>query len=450
MSAKPELFNADAEMALLGSLLMDPMAYTLVAPTVKAGDFYVHKNRAVFEAIEQAAHNGGVDIVAIADYLERSEKLKMVGGMPHLIELMNFVPSSVRAEQYAAIVSHYATRRTLEQAAGEIARAALDVDADIADVMARSESALASVRRVDSGKRGSAGEVAGTVLEQFNEWMTNRLEPGQTRGIPTKIEKLDEMLSGLLNGLYVLAARPSMGKTAVMLQIVEGVVSGGHHALVFIIEASKEQMMERMATGYAGVSLQEIRQGTASPEDYGSVVNALGAVADWPLTIIDQSKLTPADLLAHARREQMARAVDAIFVDGLWLMEPDRRCRDQREAIGSISREMKRIQRELGIPVVMTHQLSRACESRRDKRPILSDLRETGDVEQDGDVIMFLYREGYYDPEHAEANVMETWIRKNRLGGPAGEVAKMAWIGKTMRLGTLAPAPMIDQWQDRY
>jgi replicative DNA helicase len=436
----PTLFSVDAEESLLGSLLIDPSAFATVANAVSAQDVYVQRNRDIFEAIAQVASNGAVDLVAVSDALERAGKLQQVGGLARLTELITAVPSALHVQQYAEIVAGYATRRAMERAAGEVARAALDVDADVSDSLAAAEAAIAGIRRVDGDRSGTAAEVAGVVLDQFNEWMSNPLAEGQTRGIPTGIRALDDMLSGLLDGIYILAARPSMGKTAVMLQMVEGAVMRGHSALVFVIEASKEQTVERLATSHAGVSLQSIHQGRASADDYARVVKALGEVSEWPLTIIDQSTLMPADVLAHARRLQMRGSLDVIYIDGLWLMMPKRQHSSQRENIGSISREMKRIQRTLGVPVVMTHQLSRACEQRSDKRPILSDLRETGDVEQDGDVIMFLYREGYYDPNHAQAHVMETWTRKNRLGGPSNECAKMAWVGHKMRLEPLVYA----------
>jgi replicative DNA helicase len=314
------------------------------------------------------------------------------------------------------------------------------VDADVSDSLAAAEAAIAGIRRVDGDRSGTAAEVAGVVLDQFNEWMSTPLAEGQTRGIPTGIRALDDMLGGIFPGVYILAGRPSMGKTAIMLQVVEGFCLHGKRVLLFVIEASKQQTMERMACGRANVSLQEMRQGRADGDAYIAAVQALGEIAEWPLVIVDLSRLTPADVMSYARREQMFGTLDAVFVDGLWLMEPNQRHRDQREAIGAVSREMKRTQRELNMPVFMTHQLSRACEQRSDKRPILSDLRETGDVEQDGDVIMFLYREGYYDPNHAQAHVMEMWTRKNRLGGPSNECAKMAWVGHKMRLEPLVYA----------
>lgn len=426
--------SAEAEEAALGSLLIDPAAHPKVSPLLAAGDFYIQKNGWLYEAIDAAARNGGVDIVTVADHLERKEQLEDVGGMAYLTHLLNAVPSALHAEEYARMVSEYATRRRLIHAAGEVARAAYDEAADISEAQARAEGAVIGARR-DGGRRQVEGAgLAQELFDRFDTWQNNPLGPGEVRGLATGIAPLDTMLGGLESGYYVVAGRPSMGKTALLLQMIEGIAGRGERCMLFTIEMSAAQVGERLATSMARVELQALKQGRAFPEEHGRVLDQVSAMADWPLTVIDQSTLRPGDVLAAVRREEMTHGpVSAVFVDGLWLMTPTRERENRTQTVGSISRELKRIQRELDVPLLVAHQLNRGVEQRADKRPLLSDLRDSGDVEQDTDVVLMLYREGQYDKDSKDANVLEIWVRKNRLGGPAGECVYRYWVGKYMR-----------------
>jgi replicative DNA helicase len=277
-------------------------------------------------------------------------------------------------------------------------------------------------------------------METVTEWQESPLEDGEVRGLPTGLRAIDKMLGGLMPGYYLVAGRPSMGKTALLLQMLDGLCSAGVPCLLFSIEMSDQDNLRRIACRRAGVSKRRLERGKIEREEYGRVVHELGVIADWPLVICDDSVVRPMDVLAKARRFIIENGeLGAVFLDGIWLMTPESRRENRTQTVGSISRSVKRIQRELDVPLVAAHQLSRSCESRGDKRPILSDLRDSGDLEQDADVVMMLYRDVYYNPDTEDQNIAEVWIRKNRIAGPTGEVAKFFWRARLMEFMPLEP-----------
>lgn len=426
--------NVEAERALLGALLIDPAAFYVVGPLVDAADFFERRNGWIYEAIAHAARDGGVDHVKVCDELERVDRLAQVGGAAYLSQLVNLVPSALRAEQYAGIVRDYAQRRKLLAVLSSGGKAVYDLESPFAEVLASFESAVMGVRRDGTEHRFGAGRLADGLMQRAQYYKENPVARAECRGVAMGMQPLDAALSGLKSGVYVVAGRPSIGKTAVMLQMMAGILDAGGRCVLFSIEMSAAQVVDRLATGIARVSLQDYEQGTISDEEYTNVIMAAGRVGDWPLTIIDQSTLRPLDVLAGVRRVMIESGdVAAVFVDGLWLMTPTRERENRVQTLGSISREVKIVQRDLDIPLVLAHQLSRSCEQRGDKRPLLSDLRDSGNVEQDADVVLMLYREGYYDQSHEDANVMEIWVRKNRLGGAANECVQMFWHARCMR-----------------
>lgn len=428
--------NVQAEEAVLGSLLIDPMAAVTVRAVLDPGDFYLQKHAWVYEALLDAAKAEALDPLTVADGLERRGHFDDIGGMAYLNGLITATPSSINARRYAEIVRDMATRRRLIDSASEIARMAYDTDADLLDVIGRAEGAVMAARRERHGDMLDAADLTAAFYEEVQAYRRNGKDG--MHGIPTGVDALDQALHGIEPGLYYIAARPSMGKTALLCQIAAHMAKQGKRVLLFTIEMSGPQLMARMATSEARVELEELKRNRAEAGDYVRLIDALGPIADWPLSVVDMAPLRPSDVLAKLREVEMRHGdVDAVFIDGLWLMRPQSRENDRRLEVGSISRDMKQIQRNLGIPVWITHQLNRSCEGRSDKRPLLSDLRETGDVEQDLDVCLMLYREGYYNPEHIEANVAEIICRKNRLGGEAGWAAKTYWRGEYMRFEPL-------------
>jgi len=376
-----------------------------------------------------------VDYVTVANVLEAVGRLSQVGGSAYLTELIAETVSSVYAERHARIVRDYATRRGLLQVASDVAKLAWKLDEDIDTVQAQAQTALLQAKRETGiSHRVSASQMASEVYDVIEQWQTKPLLPGQTRGLATGIRALDNALDGLESGVYIVAGRPSMGKTALLLQMVEGIAGTGHRCLLLSLEMSAQQVALRLATSLAQVDLSRLRQNRVDDGVYPPLFQALATINEWPLVVIDKPVIRPADVLAEASRLQLEHGdLAAIFVDGLWLMTPTKERENRTQTLGSISREVKRIQRELDVPVVLAHQLNRGLEQRGDKRPMLSDLRDTGDVEQDADVVLMLHRQGYYDPDDERANIAEVWVRKNRLGGQAGICAEMYWQGRYMR-----------------
>jgi len=367
------------------------------------------------------------------------KQLKAAGGMPELMRLMNGVVTPFQVESYAATVADYALRRRAIGALSTAAKHLYDLETDAQTAHARAEGELMAVRRGGERHAVTAQQLASQLYDQMQDWMEHPLADGEVRGLPTGIRALDRLLGGLQPAQYIIAARPSMGKTAMMLQMASGIAEAGGRVVFFTIEMSAEQCGMRIASCVSQVELQQIKRGKASEHEMHRLMGTLGRIGDWPLKIIDQSTLRPGDVLSAVRREQIAHgSVVAVFVDGLWLMTPTKETGSRVQDVGSISREMKRVQRELDVPIVMAHQLNRNVEYRSDKRPLLADLRETGDVEQDADVVLMLYREGVYEPKSERANVMEILCRKNRVDGPAGTYGEAVWRGKFMRLDEMA------------
>ena len=434
MSKLPEpIYSDETERSLLGVLLREPTTYAEISHLVRPDDFYIKRHSWIYEAIEQAARNGGISYASVADELGQAGKLDETGGKSKLIELAANVVSLIGAETYAQRIAEDAHRRRLESKARDIWKLARDTSSDIADVQSRAEGVIIDARREQLDGFSSIESVVDNELELMSKWQSEPLEPGETRGLPVGMKALDKMLGGLYPGYYLVAGRPSIGKTSLLLQMLDGLCSAGIPCLLFSIEMSAQQNVRRIACRRSGVGAETLRRGEATPEMYGDYVAELGAINDWPLVICDDSIVRPMDVLAQARRYLIERDdLGAIFIDGIWLMTPERQRENRTQTVGSISRSVKRIQRELDVPVVAAHQLSRSCEKRADKRPILSDLRDSGDLEQDADVVLMLYRDDYYNPDTEEQNIAEVWVRKNRLGGPTGEVAKFFWRGRLM------------------
>ena len=441
MPKQPEpLYSDEMERSVLGALLVDSDAYVDVAPILDAGDFYVRRYGWVYEAIGRVARDGGVNTLTVAEELARLERLDDVGGEEELTDLVNRVVGVSSAVQYAERVAEDAHRRRLEGAGRKVWKAARDVESDIGAVQSRAESAVIAARQERGTGYASITEVVDDEMETILEWQENPLEDDEVRGLPTGLRALDRMMGGLRPGYFLIAARPSMGKTALILQMLDGLCSAGIPCLLFSIEMSKQDNVRRIACRRSGVSKKQLERGNVTPEEYGDVVRELGEIADWPLVICDDSIVRPMDVLAKARRFIIESGdLGVVFIDGIWLMTPESRRENRTQTLGSISRSTKRIQRELDVPLVAVHQLSRSCEKRGDKRPILSDLRDSGDLEQDADIGMMLYRDEYYNPNTEDANIAEVWVRKNRIGGPSNTLAKFFWRGRLMEFLPLEP-----------
>lgn len=426
----------DAEKSVLGSLIIDPDCYPLVSEVLKPDDFYLQKHVWIFEAIE-AVHKQGwaLDIVTLTDQLARHERLEEIGGLAYIGDIANAVPSALHVAGYAQIVKDAAIRRQLLRAASEIAKFAYDEETDVIDAQRAAESTVLSVRE-DAVSATSAQELAGELRDRVAKWRAN---PGELHGLGTGLDPLDKMLGGLEPGLYILAARTSMGKTAVALQVAANVAQrrDDGHVAFFVIEGSDEQAGLRLATSLAGVPLDKIKRGATNPMEWDEVSNAISEIESWSLRFFSGA-VTAGDIRSRVKREMMRVPVSLVVVDYLGLMIPSGETRTRNLELGEIARSLKLAADDLGLPILLLHQLNRGVDNRADKRPVLSDLRESGQIEEHADIVLMLYRAGYYNPHAENANVMEIWVRKNRLGGPSGRRCEMFWNGERMRCEPLS------------
>jgi replicative DNA helicase len=329
--------NVAAEKAVLGALLADPRAYAEVGPILADADFYDPKHRQVYRAVTSLEERGErVDILTLSGELARHGWLDAIGGEAYLRELTGSVPSASSAGQYARLVREAATRRNLPSAADEVRRAAVDPSLSVDDAVGMAESAALSVRRT-GGTAADIRPLMERLYDRVADWQNNPLADGETRGLATGIRPLDEGLGGLEPGLYLVAARSSMGKTALVLQCVSNIAERGQKVIFFSLEMSAEQIGLRLACSHAEVELDRIKRGVATPEEHGRVVNSIGMMSEWPL-IIHTGSFRAGDVRAVVQREQRRGEVAAVFVDGLWLMAASKDVENRHLELGSISR----------------------------------------------------------------------------------------------------------------
>jgi replicative DNA helicase len=414
--------NVEAEEAVLGSLLIDPEALFRVSPFLKSDDFYLQKNGWIYEAI-LALHERRepIDFVTLCDELERQERLEEIGGAAYVTHLINAVPSAIHVEAYGHIVEHSAIRRRLISAASRIAQLAYQEDEDINQAVDRAEQALFSVsqRRITRDLT-PVQEVIRRYYDRIEYLYDHRDEP---LGVPTGFVDLDRLLGGLQRSdLILIAARPSVGKTSLGISIARHAANLGQHVAIFSLEMSSEQVVQRMVSAETGIDAQRLRLGELREEEWPLFVQATGRLSDLPLFIDDTPSISVLQMRTKARRLHAEHGIDLMLVDYLQLMTTDDRRNESRvQEVSYISRSLKGLARELDIPLVAISQLSRAVEQRSDKHPILADLRASGSLEQDADVVMFIYRDELYNPETEEQNIADIIIAKHR-NGPTGTV----------------------------
>jgi replicative DNA helicase len=416
--------NIEAEQSVLGSLLIDKDAIIKIADTISPEDFYRDDHAIIFNAILALFEKRSpIDLVTLTDYLEKSKKLKDVGGASYLATLVNFVPSAAHVKRYAEIVHTKATLRRLISAATNIIQFSYNETDEVDSVLDKAESELLSVSQKFS--RQYFIPVKSVLTETFDRIDELSKHKGKVNGVSTGFKELDNLLAGLQpSDLIILAARPSMGKTSFALNVAQHVAVRGKIPVgVFSLEQSKEQIVDRIICGESNVDGWKLRTGNLTDEDFPKIGQAMAMLSEAPIFIDDSPMLNIMEIRTKARRLQSEHGLGLIIIDYLQLMQGRQSSRDinRVQEISEISRGLKAIARELNIPVVALSQLSRAVEHRPDKRPQLADLRESGSIEQDADVVMFIYRDDYYDPESEKKNIAEVLIKKHR-NGPIGSV----------------------------
>lgn len=422
-SAPPQ--SVDVEASLLGCILIDPDAIVKVSDLISSIDFYDERHRLIYEAcVRLYEQQTPIDIITLSEELRAGGDLQRVGGAAYLTELTNTVPTATHAEQYAGIIATKSIRRRLISVSNEIAQVGHDEKRSIAELVEEAESKLFEVsQRHVKNDIVSMEDVLAASFERLDELHKDK---GTVRGIPTGYKDLDAKLAGFQRSdLIILAARPSMGKTALALNFAQNVaVDSGFAVLMFSLEMSKEQLVDRLLASEAGVNSWNLRTGNLSDSDFEKIGHAMGILSEAQLYIDDTPGITVGELRTKARREAHKRELGLIIVDYLQLMSGGSKFggSDNRvQEVSEISRGLKGVARELNVPIIALSQLSRSVESRSPQIPQLADLRESGSIEQDADVVAFIYREDYYNHESERPNIMDLLIQKHR-NGPTGKV----------------------------
>lgn len=418
--------NLEAEASLLGSILIDADAIVKVADVVDDTDFYDKKHQDIYAAIKKLYNSRSpIDILTLSEQLSNDGTLDRVGGSAYLSELTNFVPTATHALQYAKITAAKAVRRRLIKASQDVIELGYNGGDNVQDLIELAETKLFEVSK-EHIKQDivSLEEILSDNFERLDELHKDK---ATIRGVPTGYKDLDNILAGLQKSdLFILAARPSMGKTALSLNIGHNVASKSKApVLIFSLEMSKEQLVDRLLAAEAGVDAWSLRTGNLTDSDFEKIGHAMGTLSEAPIYIDDTPGITVNDMRTKARREAHQRPLGLIVVDYLQLMSGGSRFSDSGgnrvQEISEISRGLKGIARELNVPVVALSQLSRSVESRSPQIPQLADLRESGSIEQDADVVAFMYREDYYNPDTDRKNITDIFIKKHR-NGPTGAI----------------------------
>lgn len=416
--------NLDAEMSLLGAILIDDEVLANVSDRLKPHDFYDKRHALVYGAMYRLyEHHKPIDLLTLSDEMTKKGELENVGGSAYLTELTNYVPTAAHAESYAEIIIQKAVRRRLIKASSDIAELGFDEDKNIQELLETAEAELFSVS--DAGIKQDLVSLEYILTESFDRIEELHRDKGKLRGIKTGYRDLDNMTAGLQKSdLIIIAARPSMGKTTLVTNLAYNVATQANQAVLFFsLEMSKEQLVDRMLADAAGIDAWNIRTGNLSDSDFEKLSTAMGEMAEAPIFIDDTPGLSVLELRTKARREAHNRPLGLIIVDYLQLMSAGARSYgDNRvQEVSEISRGLKLIARELNVPVIALSQLSRSVENRSPQIPQLADLRESGSIEQDADLVMFIYREDYYNPETERQHITDLIIAKHR-NGPTGRI----------------------------
>ncbi len=427
--------NMEAEQSVLGSLLIDRDAVIRIASFLKPEDFYSSGNGLIYEAILDL-YNRRVppDFVTIIDELTRRERLQDVGGVGYLTELINAVPTAVHIEFYGHIVERTATLRRLIDAGANIVAIGYDDSIEVEEALDRSERAIFDVSQHRTARDFvGIGEVLETFFDKLDTIQQHR---GDVVGVPTGFSDLDKLTGGLQRSdLVILAARPSVGKSSLQLGIAHNAaVRHGKTVGIFSLEMSAEQLVQRLLAMETGVDSHRLRLGFIDDSEWDQISRAFGRLAEANIFIDDTPGISSMELRSKSRRLLAERGLDLVIVDYLQLLQ-GRRSENRVQEISEISRSLKGLARELNIPVLALSQLSRAVESRTDHRPMLSDLRESGSIEQDADIVMFIYREEIYDRETEKKGIAEVIVAKHR-NGPTDTV-NLRFFERTARFADL-------------
>ncbi len=431
--------SVEAEQSVLGAMLQDGNAVLQAAESLVPEDFYQPQHKEIFSAmIALHREQKPIDFITVDAELSRRGTLEGSGGTAYLLRLVQYVPTAVNVKAYIGIVAEKSTLRKLIKAAQEISQECYSQQNPLQETLGHAEKAI-----FDIVMNRASGEALKPIKDVLYNTYANIEElaklKGRISGVPSGFTALDQMLTGFHGGeLIILGARPSMGKTSLAMNMAGyAALYGGKSVAVFTLEMPREQIALRLLCSDAKVNMQRVRSGTLAPDDWMRLARSIGPMSNSRIFIDDTAGITPTQLRSRCRRLMMDKGLDLIVVDYLGLMHADGKVESRQLEVSEISRQLKAIALELKIPLIACAQLSRANANRENKRPALTDLRDSGSIEQDADVVMFIHREGYYDPDCEEKNVGEIIVQKQR-NGPLGTV-KVAWLSEYTTYANLAP-----------
>lgn len=432
--------NLEAEQSVIGAMLLEKDAISTVSEIISGGDFYKEAHKLIFESVmELYNRNEPVDLVTISDLLRGKGILETIGGITYLTSLVSSVPSTVNAKYYAKIVEDKSTLRKLIKSSSGTMEKCYEASEDVTSILDIAEKDI-----FDISQKAMVHdfESLNKILEKgFNEIEKMYKNKGAITGVPSGFYDLDSRTSGFQKGdLVLIASRPSMGKTAFALNVAQyASVRSSYSVAIFSLEMPKEQLAYRMLCAEANIDMLKLRTGDLDDDDWIRLARSAGPLASAKVFIDDTPGISVTEMRSKCRRLKIEHGLDMIIIDYLQLIQGRGKTENRQQEVSEISRSLKTLAKEMEAPVIALSQLSRAPEARSDHRPMLSDLRESGSIEQDADVVFFLYRDEYYNRETEKKNIAEVIIAKQR-NGPTG-VVELAFIGKYTKFGSLDRKP---------
>lgn len=424
--------SVESEQSILGSIILDKDAIITVAETINPGDFYKEAHKIIYESMLRLnSNNEPIDLITLIEELRKEGHLDNVGGISYLTSLSTIVPTTSNVKYYANIVKEKSVMRQLIKASNEIINLGYGGSTDVQEILDKAEKNIFDISQEKSGDEiKPINLVLQDAYDMIESLYTNKSE---VTGITTGFADLNKKINGLQRtDLILVAARPAMGKTAFSLNLVQNAaLKGDASVAVFSLEMSKEQLVQRMLSAQSNVELSKIKTGTLGESDWPRIIDAMAVLSESNIFIDDTPGIKISEIRSKCRRLKIENGLDLILIDYLQLMEGEGKNENRQQEIAKISRSLKILAKELNCPVVALSQLSRSPELRKDHRPILSDLRESGSIEQDADIVMFLYRDEYYHDDSEKKNIGEVIVAKNRHG-ETGTV-ELVWFGQVQK-----------------